>query len=126
MTIRRDSVSRLILASILCLATIACSRLPSLPGTGAFGQARPETPLPYPSRLAQGDGSAQFAVAVTSNGAPLDAVRESVRFPATRYCMRHFGTSDIDWAAPAGTPEAWTGRADAKGQVVYAGRCTGR
>ncbi len=117
---------RLTIAFLICLATIACSRLPSLPGSGGFGQAQPEAPLPYQTRLAAEEGSPEFAVAVASGGAQLDSVRESVRFPATRYCLRHFGTSDIAWAAPAGTPAAWTGRVDATGQVVYTGRCTGR
>lgn len=117
---------RPILACLVCLATAAagCDQLPSLPGTGVAG-AQPNAPLPYPATVsADAEDPANFAVAVATGGAPLAAIRESVRFPATRYCLAHAGTSDIAWTA--GAPGAWTARLAPDGRSVYTGRCTGR
>jgi hypothetical protein len=123
---RRMAVPRLILVSLVCLAATGCSRLPTLPGTG-IGGAQPDTALPYPASVSGREGDpAAFDVAVTTGGAPLPATRESVRFPATRYCLARFGTSDIVWSAPAAAPDAWTGRLAPDGRVVYGGRCAGR
>ncbi len=117
---------RLILACLMCLAALGCSRLPSLPGRAALFEARPDTRLPYAARLVTGRGSDRFRVAVASNGAGLEATRESVRFPGTRYCLRQFGTTDIVWTAPPGRPDAWTGTVMSDGRVLYEGRCAGR
>ena len=119
---------RLIFLVALVAALAGCGRLPSIPvpGSGMFSRQQPSDPLPFPTRLAAERGSDDFRVSVAQGAAGLDAVRESVRFPATRHCLRFFGSSAIDWVSAPGQPEAWIGQAGAEGSVTYSGRCTGR
>ncbi len=117
---------RLILMLILGLAVSGCGRLPSLPGSGLFVRDRPASALPYRATLIAEDGSDRFQVAVEDGGAPLAATRESVRFPATRHCLRRTGSSHAEWVAVPGTPEAWQAMRDGQGRSIYSGRCTGR
>ena len=45
------------------------------------------------------DGVRQnFQVSVGPVSASLEGAREAGRYEATRYCIRQFGSSDIDWA----------------------------
>jgi len=119
-------VPRLFLLLLTGLALAGCDRLPSLPGSGLFARDLPATPLPYEAELIAPDGSDRFRVAVADRGAPLATTRESVRFPATRYCLRHAGSSSIAWVAAPGDPSAWRAERDPAGRSIYSGRCTGR
>lgn len=114
---------RLILSLLLGLALAGCGRLPSLPGTGGD---RPATALAFETELLALEGSDGFRVAVEDRGAPLAATRESVRFQATRYCLRQAGSSEIAWVAAPQDPGAWRAVRDGRGRLVYTGRCTGR
>ncbi|MEM0946880.1 MAG: hypothetical protein AAGK37_05710 [Pseudomonadota bacterium] len=81
--------------------------------------------LPYRARIQTGDDKRDFTVTVRAQGASLDAVRESARFPATRHCLRRVGLSDIDWQLdPSGTE--WAAVRTADGDLVVRGRCSGR
>lgn len=105
------------------LALSACSRLPSLPGSGIFARSEPEAPLPFPAEIETTRGDPNFRVAVAAGNAGLPQVRESVRYPATVYCFRQFGSSEIDWAM-AGSDWAFARTPD--GALVFQGRCAGR
>ena len=53
-----------------------------------------------------GDSRADFAVKVRPVSASLEGAIEAGRYEATRYCVKLFGTSDIDWAVgPDQDPE---------------------
>lgn len=116
---------RLILFCSLILALTACDRVP-VPRIGFLARDVPSEPLPFDARIEAARGAESFAVAVDGRGQGLEVLRESVRFEGTRHCLRSFGTSDIDWAAAPGRPEAWIGRSDGRGRTVYTGRCRGR
>jgi hypothetical protein len=80
--------------------------------------------LPYKAQVSRGDDPRDFAVTVAVQGAALDAIRESVRFPATLYCLQTVGQSDKEWLRDPVSGD-WAGAAVADG-TVYRGRCTGR
>lgn len=81
--------------------------------------------LPYATKLDAGETRRDFTVTVASRGAPLEAVRESARYPATAHCMHHFGVSDIDWVLDA-TGSEWAVSRTEDGSLLVRGRCTGR
>jgi hypothetical protein len=54
----------------------------------------------------------------------LDDLRESARFPVTRYCIANFGTSQADWALDPATGD-WAVTRTENGALLQA-RCTGR
>lgn len=112
----------LALLAALTSALAGCGNLPSI-GVAQVGRA--DTALPYRARLSADRGSRDFAVSVAQGGAGLDAVRESVRFPATRRCIARFGSSEIDWVSQ-GDPENWIAVGGPDGRAIYRGRCTGR
>lgn len=115
----------------------------SLSGCGVLGLGTPgaggipETPLPFSSKLSQGDDPRDFLIAVNTRsrqrGAPeanpdegisVETVRESVRFSATRYCLAAFGSSDADWTIDPETGD-WA-FAQAGDVLNFSGRCTAR
>lgn len=108
---------RWLVAGVLVLATASCGSIQRL-RTGASSADA----LPYNARLSRGDGRS-FTVSVASRGASIDAVRESVRFPATRHCMTRFGASDAVWRTDAGGE--WLAVSDGS-RLRFAGRCTAR
>ncbi len=78
--------------------------------------------LPFRASVSRGEGRA-FTVVVQDRGAPLDAFRESVRFHATRHCVRRFGGSEVAWRrAPAGD---WLPVREGD-RLRFAGRCMAR
>ena len=89
-----------------------------------FAKAAPEIELPFRSKLTKGETDREFSVKVEAAGADLDAVRESVRHPATGYCLLNFGGSDIAWDMDA--DGVWLGIPDEDGDLTYAGTCTAR
>jgi len=88
-----------------------------------FARAAPEVVLPFRARLSKADEERQFTVRVAANGAAIDDLRESVRHPATGFCLLNFGGSGIDWETDA-TGE-WRSVAD-DGDLTFAGTCTAR
>lgn len=108
---------RWLVASALVVATASCGSIQRLRTGGAS-----MVDLPYNARLSRGEGRA-FTVAVASRGAGIDAVRELVRFPATRHCMRRYGGSDAVWRTDAGGE--WLAVSDGN-RLRFAGRCTAR
>ena len=65
-----------------------------------------------------------FTVTVQANGADLEQTRESVRLPATRHCLRGFGSTQIAWDLDS-EGDDWLGRANGE-QITYSGRCIAR
>ena len=93
---------------------------------GWFGGASAaERGLPYRARLQTGDDRRDFIVTVAARGAPLQAARESARYPATVHCLRRLGHSAIDWALDASGSD-WAAARTADGDLQVRGRCTAR
>lgn len=64
-----------------------------------------------------------FDVAVQGFSANLAGAREAARYEATRYCLKGFGSSDIDWTLG---PDAEDGSlVVVKESLVFTGRCVG-
>lgn len=107
---------------IACLGLSGCAILPSNP----FAGAEPRRDLPYRADLSVARrGQPEFAVLVAAPGAPLATFRESARFPGTRYCLRYFGSSEIDWRRDPASGD-WAVQYGDDGRPVVAGRCTSR
>lgn len=104
------------------LGLSGCAILPSNP----FAGAAPRADLPYRADLSVARrGQPEFAVVVAAPGAPLEAFRESARFPGTRYCLRYFGSSEIAWKRDPASRD-WAVHYGTGGRPVVAGRCTSR
>lgn len=83
-----------------------------------------ERALPFKAKFSKTDDPREIQVRVQSNGAGVEAVRESVRFEATKYCLVNFGGSDAEWRLDA-TGQEWAFAQDDKGMTFFA-RCTNR
>lgn len=83
--------------------------------------------LPYSAQLNSGDEPRDFTVTVEAPaGTPVNELRESVRFPATRYCIETFGASDADWTIDETTGD-WQYTVNETGDALtFSGRCTAR
>lgn len=89
-----------------------------------FGRkASPEAALPYRTSLAR-EGDGMLRVSVRAEGAGLEAVRESVRYPVTRECIAARGSSDADWVTDPATGD-WAYTADTAGNLTFRARCRG-
>jgi hypothetical protein len=88
-----------------------------------FGSQADRT-LPYRASLTKGEDRRDFAVRVRASGISVAQVRESVRFPATRYCLETFGGSDARWALDPATGD-WAFTRDGQ-DMVFRGRCVAR
>lgn len=110
-----------VLGALIVSTLSACG----IPQRFGFGGAEPETPLPFRTDLDRNrDEPRLFTVSVEAQGAGIDAVRESVRHPATGYCLITFGGSDIDWDMD-GAGE-WRAARTEDGDLVFSGTCTAR
>ncbi|RVV97253.1 hypothetical protein EKE94_14655 [Mesobaculum littorinae] len=109
------------MAGLVCVAMLAGCGLGERVGLGA---ARKAASLPYSAQLDPGADPRDFAVAVKAGPVGVDAVRESVRYPATRYCLTTFGTSDAIWRIDPQT-EDWAAIRDGD-RLLFGGRCTAR
>lgn len=100
----------------------------SLAGCGFIrpfgGEGVSATALPFTASITKGDDPRDVTVRVKANGATLDEVRESARFPVTRYCLTTFGGSDADWAIDPATGD-WALERDG-GDMILSARCTTR
>jgi hypothetical protein len=86
-------------------------------------KAAPEAALPYRAALAR-EADGVLRVSVRAEGAGLDAVRESVRYPVTRDCISRRGSSDADWDIDPATGD-WAYTADTAGNLTFRARCRG-
>lgn len=109
----------------LCVALAGC-------GGNLFGigkrtggkRASPETELPFKAKVTKGEQDVRdFSVSVANKGENGDAVRESVRYEGTKYCLYNNGSTDISWTTGEGDDWAFTQVGDA---LVFQGRCVGR
>jgi len=77
----------------------------------------------YPTKEKGGgkDDRAFFTVTVRRADQGLDGAREAGRHGGSKYCIKNFGTSEVEWAngpdAPAETLQV------ANGNLVLSGRC---
>jgi hypothetical protein len=89
---------------------------------GGGGQS--DRALPYRAKLAKGEDRRDISVRVQSRGASVAAVRESVRFQATRYCLINFGGADTRWVINPVTGD-WAFTRDGD-DMIFQGRCVFR
>jgi hypothetical protein len=81
--------------------------------------------LPFRASVDPGEDPRDLLVSVqVPPNVPLDDLRESARFPVTRYCLANFGTSEADWAIDAATAD-WALTRTTEGARLQA-RCIGR
>lgn len=112
----------LILALFLLLA--GCGTVGGLFG-GLFGRDVSDRALPYKASLSRGaEDRRNFVVTVRAGGTSVGDVRESVRFPATRYCLSTYGGSEADWVIDPATGD-WAFSRDGE-SMIFQGRCTAR
>ncbi len=96
-------------------------------GGFGFGNSRVRTDrtVPYQATLiANREDPRDYSVLTREVGITLDELRESLRYPATRYCLSTFGASDADWALDPATGD-WAVVSDGT-QLAVNGRCTAR
>ena len=118
-------MTRLIILVALAASLAGCGRIPT-PSLPFLSKAQPSESLPFQAKLSAERRSPDVTVTVNQGAADLEAVRESVRFPATVHCLKYFGSSRIDWASVPGQPDAWIGQRIENGATVYSGRCDAR
>ena len=92
---------------------------------GWFGGSGGQQGLPYRAKLQKGEDRRDFTVTVDARGAPLNRARESARYEATRYCLRRFGNSNIDWVMDASGTD-WASARTTDGDLIVRGRCSAR
>ncbi|MFN3647585.1 MAG: hypothetical protein ACK4S2_13905 [Gemmobacter sp.] len=80
-----------------------------------------EASLPYRAAL-RADRDGALTVTVKAPGATVDMVRESVRYPVTRYCLLERGSSDADWVTDPATGD-WAYTATPQGDLTFQARC---
>lgn len=76
----------------------------------------------YPAKAKRDKDVTQgFVVTVQRVSKGLDGAREAGRYEGTRYCIKTFGTSEIDWVRG---PDAKDGTLQVSGsRLVLSGRC---
>ena len=91
-------------------------------GGGSDGVA--DVALPFRASLTKSEDPRDFTIFVRAGNNSVDAVRETVRFTATRYCLPIFGGSDVDWVIDPATQD-WAFSRDGE-DMVFSGRCLAR
>jgi hypothetical protein len=76
----------------------------------------------YPAKVSRDrDARKQFDVSVRRVDRGLTGARAAGRYEATRYCLKNFGTSDIEWV---NGPDAEAGRLQiSNGRLLLSGEC---
>lgn len=127
---RAMTVSKAMVLSVALMTLSGCGVLGGN-GNGFLGIGRlfgdggaSQAGLPYRSSLRRGDDTRDFTVRVEAGGVGVAEARESVRFPATRYCLETFGGSDVDWVIDP-TSGDWAFERDGQA-MIFQGRCTAR
>lgn len=110
---------RQILSLFLVLMISGCGLIRWGDGDGVSATA-----LPFKASLAKGDDRRDMIISVRGGNNDLEAVRETVRFTATRYCLPTFGGSDVDWAIDPATQD-WAFARNGE-DMIFSGRCTAR
>lgn len=81
--------------------------------------------LPYRANLTRGEDRRDVTVTVVRVGAAsLEEVRESARFPVTRYCLSTYGGSEADWTLDPASGD-WAFQRDGD-SMIFSARCTAR
>ena len=62
-----------------------------------------------------------FTVSVRRASQGIDGAREAGRHGGSKYCIKNFGTSEIDWAV--GPDDAAASLVQSNGNLVLSGRC---
>lgn len=110
---------RAVLFLVAALALAGCGLIQPVTGEGVSADR-----LPYRTSLKRGEDPRNVAVSVRARGAGVDAVRESVRFPVTRYCLSNYGRSDALWNRdPASGDWAFVRQGET---LVFQARCVAR
>ena len=89
-----------------------------------FGGSQADRALPYRASLTKGDDRREISVRVRAGAVSVSAVRESVRFQATRYCLTNFGGADTLWRINPATGD-WAFTRDGQ-DMIFQGRCVAR
>ena len=114
---------RFVLILGLVLSLGGCSTVGGWIG-GLWGSDVSDRALSYRAKLTRGADRRDFLVSVSAGGVSVDDVRESARFPATRYCLKTFGGSDIDWLTNPDTGD-WSFARDGQ-NMIFSGHCLAR
>jgi hypothetical protein len=105
---------------LLVATTVAgCATVDRLNPFSRKSQA--EAALPFRAALRQ-EADGVLAVTVRADGAGVDALRESVRYPVTRHCLLERGQSDADWVIDPATGD-WAYTADTSGNLTFRAKC---
>lgn len=80
-----------------------------------------EAGLPYRATL-RADKDGTLTVSVKAPGEQVAGVRESVRYPVTRHCLKQRGVSDADWVMDTATGD-WAYTSDGQGTLTFQARC---
>ena len=110
---------RTLLLSCLIVSLAGCSLIRPQTGEGVAATA-----LPYKASLVRGEDRRDVTVTVKAGGVGVEDVRESARFPVTRYCISAYGGSDADWDVDPATGDwAFSREGD---NMIFSARCTTR
>ena len=110
---------RTILVGCVVLSLAGCSLIRPQTGEGVAATA-----LAYKANLARGEDPRDVTVTVKAGGVGVEDVRESVRFPVTRYCISAYGGSDADWELDPATGD-WAFYREGD-NMIFSARCTTR
>ena len=110
---------RWLAVGIVLVSFSGCSLIRPQDGEGVAASA-----LPYQASIDRGEDRRDVSVLVRAGGVSVDEVRESARFPVTRYCLSTFGGSDADWTIDPETGD-WAFLRDGE-TMIFTARCTTR
>ena len=113
-------IPRLILFACVLSLLGGCGARERVFGTSASAAGE----LPFSAKLSRGEDRRDVAIRVRAGGVSVDAVRESVRFEATRYCLATYGRSDTVWAIDPASGD-WAFQRDGQ-DMIFNGRCVAR
>jgi len=108
-----------VLILVLVSTVAGCATVDRL---NPFGRKKiAEAGLSYRAAL-RADKDGLLTVSVKAPGEQVAGVRESVRYPVTRYCLKQRGVSDADWVLDAATGD-WAYTSDGQGTLTFQARC---
>lgn len=98
-----------------------------LSGCNPFGWGPDDTErsLPFRADIAVADNRQDLVIAVEAPpGTPVEVVRETARYQATRYCLQRYGDSDASWQTDPATGDwAFTRTPET---MIFRAECEGR
>ena len=110
---------RPLIIGVALLSLSGCSLIRPQDGEGVAAAA-----LPFRAEIQRGEDRRDVAVTVRAAEASVEDVRESARFPVTRYCLSTFGSSAADWTVDPATGD-WAFTREGE-NMVFTARCTNR